>query len=98
MRREGRIVEDGVPGRDNALVGLNPGNFLLRSSGKTMEAIIFDPDMAMTVDQIKNPAPNSVPKGRAELCVESRRHFVRFPDPTVHRTVSYGPSERRAPG
>jgi len=49
--------------RGYVLLDVNPGNFSLQNLGNAMKAIIHDPDMVMTVDEIKNLAPNSVPSG-----------------------------------
>ena len=49
--------------RGYALLDVNPGNFSLQLLGNAMKAIIHDPDMVMTVDEIRNLAPNSVPRG-----------------------------------
>ncbi len=49
--------------RGYALLDVNPGNFSMQAIGNAMKAIIHDPDMMMTVDEIKNLAPDSVPRG-----------------------------------
>ena len=46
-----------------ALLDVNPGNFSLQNLGNAMKAIIHDPDMVMTPDEIRNLAPTSVPRG-----------------------------------
>lgn len=53
-----KIAEHGY-----ALLDVNPGNFSLQPLVGAMKAIIHDPDMVMTVDEIRNLAPNSVPRG-----------------------------------
>jgi hypothetical protein len=52
-----------IAARGYALLDVNPGNFSLQPLGNAMKAIIHDPDMVMTVDEIRNLAPNSVPRG-----------------------------------
>jgi len=49
--------------RGYALLDVNPGNFSLQNLGNAMKAIIHDPDMVMTPTEIKNLAPDSVPRG-----------------------------------
>ena len=49
--------------RGYALLDVNPGNFSLQNLGNAMKAIIHDPDMVMTPDEIRNLAPGSVPRG-----------------------------------
>jgi hypothetical protein len=49
--------------RGYVLLDVNPGNFSLQNLGNAMKAILHDPDMVMTVDEIKNLAPDSVPRG-----------------------------------
>jgi len=49
--------------RGYALLDVNPGNFSLQNLGNAMKAIIHDPDMVMTPDEIRNLAPDSVPRG-----------------------------------
>jgi hypothetical protein len=52
-----------IAGRGYVLLDVNPGNFSLQNLGNAMKAILHDPDMVMTVDEIRNLAPNSVPRG-----------------------------------
>ena len=49
--------------RGYALLDVNPGNFSLQNLGNAMKAIIHDPDMVMTPDEIRNLAPDAVPRG-----------------------------------
>jgi hypothetical protein len=52
------------------LLDVNPGNFSLQNLGNAMKAIIHDPDMVMTVGEIKNLAPGSVPKGVLDYALD----------------------------
>ena len=56
--------------RGYALLDVNPGNFSLQSLGNAMKAIIHDPDMVMTPDEIMNLAPDSVPRGVLNYALE----------------------------
>ena len=56
--------------RGYALLDVNPGNFSMQAVGNAMKAIIHDPDMVMTVDEIKNLAPGSVPKGVLDYALD----------------------------
>ena len=56
--------------RGYALLDVNPGNFSMQAVGNAMKAIIHDPDMVMTVDEIKNLAPGSVPRGVLDYALD----------------------------
>ena len=59
-----------IAARGYALLDVNPSNFSLQSVGNAMKAIIHDPDMVMTVDEIKNLSPTSVPRGVLNYALE----------------------------
>ena len=56
--------------RGYALLDVNPGNFSLQNIGNAMKAILHDPDMVMTPDEIRNLASDSVPRGVLNYALE----------------------------
>jgi hypothetical protein len=70
-----------IANRGYALLDVNPGNFSMQAVGNAMKAIIHDPDMVMTVDEIKNLAPDAVPRGVLDyaLGVAGQPEFLNQP-------------------
>jgi hypothetical protein len=65
----------------NVLIDTNPGNFTMEPLGNTLEAIIHDPDMVMTVPEIQNLALDSIRRAvlNSALTVAGERNFLSQP-------------------